>query len=486
MPCATWCRPCPPNALLDTRAFDPKVSELHGAVAGDGRRLNLREDVSREGLSRSGFGTQDGSGPNFITLGTCDFRTAGLEERLAAWADMVVLLNEVPGALGYKDFYPQQKIMIAGMYGLVAHIVFGPFLADVAPILARDYGLTSFNCVMATNASRQQGKTTVTAAVMAAAAMTFSSASVALISTGTRASCQIMKDVMKTADALAAARGGVLPTKGGHRSATLVVLGNGAVIEAYPGKPDTVRGKTPNFIYYDETAHSYGPMLPEFVLPLLTRPQRALFMTGTPHQDPMNIYNLIMKALNPATGDLLVTVVNLALICDACKAAKVTSTCPHREHLINDDVVSAQTNTVASLMKAITSEATVAAETMGIVLNANDAAFPPEDVEAFQLAHAVTPEFRVPADAPGYVIVAVDPSGGGSSEMAIVSGYGVQIHDFETRCVVVRTRARALCWHTCRHMCTGTRVLARDHSLIHSGRYGGGGGDRGRGRGRGT
>ncbi len=365
---------------------------------------------------------------------TVDHRTATLEQLKGAWTNFMQTLYSIPMARGFNSYYPQQEKMLKSMCSTLAVAIFDTYYTDALGWLVSNFGLTHAKFVVGVVASRQVGKTTLAAALMVSALVSFGKLQMGIASTGQRASINVLLVVKEFLRSLEAHKGGIYQKDTQQRMK--IVLDNGSSITALPMSVDTNRGIPYDVVYADEAAFIKVEMLSKVVVPLLVRPGRCLFMTSTPHTDPANHFT---RLLTENEGDLIDVVV-LSLVCDACAAMKgFDGACPHRQSLLSEDVKSSRARLTEDILKCISDEATVQTELQGRPSIKTSAAFNPIALKDFQDAKAVSPVFTCDEAKPKFMFMCVDPTGGGPSDLAIITGYGVRIKDSRQPLTIVST-----------------------------------------------
>lgn len=153
-------------------------------------------------------------------------------------------------------------------------------------------------------------------------------------------------------------------------------------------------------------------MFEEVVIPLLGVKDTALIGISTP-LEASNFYSELVTAKKP-NGKPMFNVLEISLLCDACKAEGKT-TCPH-----SSELPPWKTGERQEMVKALMSDSAMyLREQMGIITTNDSSAFGKADV-----VRAFTPENRVVPSVVSHktVFVCIDPCGGGASGLAIVAG----------------------------------------------------------------
>ena len=175
----------------------------------------------------------------------------------------------------------------------------------------------------------------------------------------------------------------------------------------------------------EEAARLDPKVFQETIAPLLGVAYTALLGISTPMEEECQ-YSQMMQ-LKDVDGTPLFRTMEVSLVCDACKAKgdKVTmSTCPHKQYerppWKQDD---ARQNLVKALMS--TDPALLLRETAGLTMSSATTAFSHDAIQAFETR-------KIGADVDTHFIdalyMAVDPSGGGNSETAVMTCFFTKQH----------------------------------------------------------
>jgi len=182
-------------------------------------------------------------------------------------------------------------------------------------------------------------------------------------------------------------------------------------IFSYPSCAKTLRGVGGQVLYLEEAAYLDLAVFYEIVVPLLEMDTTALIAISTP-SDSLNFYSEMFE-LKDAQGDPFFRTINVSLICDACKAAGKGSSCTHNQDLIPPWKSAAKLDMVRALYAD--QQDLMVRESMGSITDDAKSLFKSDEVMAVMRATVQLP------CTPDFVFIGVDPNGGGSSMMAIVS-----------------------------------------------------------------
>ena len=188
------------------------------------------------------------------------------------------------------------------------------------------------------------------------------------------------------------------------------------VVTALPSRSDTTRGTHSNVVIVDEMAFITESLLKETILPTIVKKRTCMIGISTP-QGSDNIYTWLTNFVEPGTNPprLMFNVVQAGRVCPACMAADKALECTHMRASVPPWM---SLGKVARMQQLYADDPALhARENLGVVADMGRKAFPPGDVDALaaNVAHGVG------ANGVKCVYVACDPSGGGSSEFAIVA-----------------------------------------------------------------
>ena len=257
---------------------------------------------------------------------------------------------------------------------------------------------------------RRFGKTTAVAMFLAAYCICVPNSEQSVFSTGRRASqklLELVRDMIKKtpwASKIVKCNQEELILEGAN-------IFDRRKIFSYPSCAKTLRGVGGQVLYLEEAAYLDLSVFYEIVVPLLEMETTALIAISTP-SDSLNFYSEMFE-LKDAQGDPFFRTINVSLVCDACKAAGKGASCTHNQDLIPPWKSTQKLDMVRALYAD--QQDLMQRESMGTITDDAKSCFKSDDV--ISVMKSTVP---LPCD-PDYVFIGVDPNGGGSSMMAIVS-----------------------------------------------------------------
>jgi len=304
------------------------------------------------------------------------------------------------------------------------------FLQAVALHIYKDDPEIDMNKIMAINewpnlkqqvlclTPRRFGKTTAVAMFVAAYFLSVEKAQLCIFSTGKRAS-DAMLDKIHEFVKLIDEQLGTNYDKGCKRKGEfLYYYGEGTndvrKISSYPSGSDKLRGVGGDLILLEEAAFMPIKMFHEVIVPLLELETTALICISTP-QDSSNFYSMMFEMVDMA-GEKLFNQINVSMVCEDCKLSAHPENCTHMKHLLPKWKSGGKQDMVRQIYGDNTAD--MLRESMGVTTNDSSAVFDDKWLNVFASRPTYTP-----ANTPQYIFVAVDPNGGGESQMAIVSLY---------------------------------------------------------------
>lgn len=166
----------------------------------------------------------------------------------------------------------------------------------------------------------------------------------------------------------------------------------------------------------DEAAHVDPALFYKVVVPILSMKQTALLALSSP-EGSQNYFSKLIKLVDPATGLNFFRVCNCFLICEECRKLELEEQVKCN-HVKQTATWLSQPRTNRNKLLYATDPATLAKELAGVITDDFVPCFGRKYLEKmFQRAPYIT------KSSPEYIIVTVDPSGGGMSQLAICSGY---------------------------------------------------------------
>lgn len=192
-------------------------------------------------------------------------------------------------------------------------------------------------------------------------------------------------------------------------------------------------------IILEEAAYCDPQLIGEVVVPLLAMQSSCLLCIST-LLERGNHYSRMFE-LKSATGDPLFETMTISLVCEACMKTDAPEKCTHMLHEMPRWLSSQKLETVKMLLSD--DSAMLLRESMGVSADSTQRAFASADIEAFVERARVRSEVfehsvKEGLGKPCYVLLAVDPSGGGSSAFAVAS-----VTQLTSGMLVVRARPLA-------------------------------------------
>ncbi len=254
---------------------------------------------------------------------------------------------------------------------------------------------------------RRFGKTTAVALFIAAYAMCVPHSTQSVFSTGRRASqklLELIRDIIKKTHMAS------YIVKCNQEELTLQIGFDRRRIFSFPSSPKTLRGVGGDVLYLEEAAFIDLQVFYEIVVPLLEMDTTALIAISTP-QDKQNFYSEMFE-LKDARGEPFFRTIKVSLICEKCQAAGKGSSCTHNLDLIPPWKSAGKLEMVRALYGD--QKDLMARESMGAITQDANSVFDMQQIEmVMQMKHF--------DGEPNFFFTAVDPCGGGTSYMAVVS-----------------------------------------------------------------
>ena len=179
----------------------------------------------------------------------------------------------------------------------------------------------------------------------------------------------------------------------------------------------TTRGTGADVIIIDEAAHIDPALFFKTILPILQMKNTALLALSSPEGND-NYYSRLINLRDETTGEPFFRVKNCFMICEACRKLEKEEQikCTHVKQTAHW-LSSKKGARLRSLYSADPS--TAIKEFGGIIDDSYNPCFAREDVE---LCFGLAP-YNSRSSAPGLIVIACDPNGGGPSELALCSAY---------------------------------------------------------------
>lgn len=257
---------------------------------------------------------------------------------------------------------------------------------------------------------RRFGKTTAVSMFVAAYAMCVPNSVQSIFSTGRRASqklLELIRDMVKAtpwADRIIKCNQEEFVLQGDSPFDKRKVF-------SYPSCAKTLRGVGGDVLYLEEAAFLDLQVFFEIVVPLLEMATTALIAISTP-QDKLNFYSEMFE-LRDNTGETFFRTIKVSLVCDKCKSAGTGASCTHKQDLIPPWKSAAKLDMVRALYAD--QGDLMQRESMGSITDDANSLFESEKVVSFMKRKPIL------LRPPDYIFMALDPNGGGSSQMAVVS-----------------------------------------------------------------
>lgn len=258
---------------------------------------------------------------------------------------------------------------------------------------------------------RRFGKTTAVSMFVAAYAMCVPNSVQSIFSTGRRASqklLELIRDMVKKTpwvDRIVKCNQEEFVLQGDSPFDKRKVF-------SYPSCAKTLRGVGGDVLYLEEAAFLDLQVFFEIVVPLLEMATTALIAISTP-QDKLNFYSEMFE-LRDNTGEPFFRTIRVSLVCDKCKAAGKGSECTHKQDMIPPWKSAAKLDMVRALYAD--QGDLMQRESMGAITDDAKSLFESDKVITFLKDKS----FEI-TNPPDYIFMAMDPNGGGTSHMAIVS-----------------------------------------------------------------
>jgi hypothetical protein len=258
---------------------------------------------------------------------------------------------------------------------------------------------------------RRFGKSTSVAMFIAAYAIACPGSKQCVYSTGRRASqllLELIRDLIK--------KGKYADRILKCNQETLVIKGDAPndlrIINSYPSCSRTLRGTGGDLIYMEEAAFMSLDVFFEVVLPLLEMSTTCLIAISTP-LNGLNFYSELFELTGP-TGDNLFNTLKIGLSCEKCQKLGKSAECNHMKHLIP----SWKSASKFDLVKAVYADRKdlLARESMGQITSDNASVFSQKSIDLFMDRKPYKMKNK-----PDFVFLGVDPNGGGTSELSVVS-----------------------------------------------------------------
>jgi hypothetical protein len=258
---------------------------------------------------------------------------------------------------------------------------------------------------------RRFGKTTAVAMFVAALALAVPGITVAIFSTGRRASSLLLKQVKSLLLCIPGAESKLVSSN----VETLHLSDGGLMskISSYPGQARTLRGTGGDLIILEEAAFISADVWTEVVIPLIEVKNTALIAISTP-LDASNFYSTLVN-MKDENNNPVFEVLEARAACQMCiETLADPSKCPHVQ-LERPSWKSKEKQKVVRALYA-GNEQTMLRESLGVVTEGANGVFLRKQVKAvFEADRRALPRDTT------HIYVAIDPNGGGPSKFAICS-----------------------------------------------------------------
>ena len=203
---------------------------------------------------------------------------------------------------------------------------------------------------------------------------------------------------------------------------------------------------------HDHTMHAHPlglwqdpGLISEVIIPLLSMQNSVLLCISTLLMSG-NHYSR-MFALKHEDGTPVFETISITLVCDTCLAGDHPELCTHKLHTLPRWISSSKVETVKRMLEDDPSM--LMRETLGVCADDSNKAFRSRDVDAMlalpgKAIEAMPGSYGV-RSASKFVVIAVDPSGGGGSAFAIAALHYTADNEFAVRRPVERHGRHSAC-----------------------------------------
>jgi hypothetical protein len=310
-----------------------------------------------------------------------------------------------------------QRTFHTHMLNASAKSIYGrDFAVSASRILERNQW-TEFRQEVCIITARGEGKTWSVAMYAAALLINQPMVSIVIFSVAKRQTIQMITLIKQM---LATHPIGREMLKGRQAAEHLDLQGTGGptdrrTVVGLPGRSDTTRGIHAQYVLIDEAAFLSYMLFMETILPTLTKGHTCLIAISTP-QGEDNVYTWLTELKDSTRGGRpMFNVVRTSRVCDACVAADKAMSCTHLRSKLPPWQEMSKVARMAQLYE--NDPHLHMREIMGRSADAGTKAFLAADVDKF---FASKVRIDNPADVRA-VYISADPSGGGTSELAVVA-----------------------------------------------------------------
>lgn len=394
---------------LDTRVRRHLLSEAT-ALAAEARRKRPRFTTLRDRVAARDTG------------GTAD----GLRRLRAFWDNMAQI------EASYLTLSKQQREIVTEFVRCACVKIIGEENFERnPPFFMREVGKTTQECLSIVITPRRFGKTTATSMYVAALLLTVPNIVVSIFSTGRRASSMLLAKIHQIVNGVPGERR-VLACN----QETLKLRGESVsdirTCHSYPSNLNTLKGVGCDVGIMEEFTRCDPAVWQEVVVPLLGVNNTAIVAISTPLGEDNFYTGLINKRTE--NGDRLFNVIQFSLVCDACRAKGIATECQHKADILPPWKSQSRQRLVKFLL-ADSSDLFIT-EAMGEIATSKSRCFHAPAVDRWILAPR-SGDIRM--DSSACVYIAIDPTSGIRSELAIVSLY----FDTDLRLTVSTPHCRA-------------------------------------------
>ena len=184
---------------------------------------------------------------------------------------------------------------------------------------------------------------------------------------------------------------------------------NTSIIQAYSSDSRNARGLSAHILIVEEAAYVDKGLFEKAIVPLLGVNKTCLIMISTPSEESRNYFNTIMQS------DIFRTVTILANVCIDCSRDLGLKECFHSSMQKPSWKNDPRMKLVHKLLKG--SQLTFEREALGMICTQSKFAFNSLLLDRVKKL----PLLDLKRCSVPYIIVAIDPTGGGASELAICS-----------------------------------------------------------------
>lgn len=269
---------------------------------------------------------------------------------------------------------------------------------------------------------RRWGKTWITAWCVACSLVTMKDITVVVFSPAQRQS-KLFMDRVREGVAILAENGFNINFAQGENNQEVLGIISGTYhnkVYALPSKEDTTRGISANIIICEEAAAMSYHFIGVVAVPLIQVKGTTFIAISTVQGED----NHFSKLLNLKTVDGRSSIFNVFRFfntCNDCREEGKASSCKHMENERPSWIETDRVQTARQILKGLDMHEQEEAEISGIVRSSHKTAFNPALItKAFKHNKPITIDQL--SDEPRIIYVMIDPTGGGASDLALISG----------------------------------------------------------------